>query len=87
MGASVRTIKANVLFFIQTKASQPTFVFDESNMDSNNKTVNEMNKETNNNTDDNNKDNVTDQDVFYGIAILKNPKNIETVPLYSECYC
>ena len=63
MGASVRIIKANVVAFIPTKSSQPTFVFNESNVDSNNKTVDEVTKETNNNTNNNN-DNVTDKDVF-----------------------
>ena len=68
MGASVRTIKANVPALIPTKASLPTFAFDESNVDSDNKTVNEENGEGNNNNNDNN-NNVTDQDVFYRIAI------------------
>ena len=68
MGASMRTIKENDSAFIPTKASQPTFVFDKSNVDSNNKTVNEVTKEENNNSN-NNDNNVTDQDVFYGIAI------------------
>ena len=62
MGASVRTIKANVPTFIPTKASQPTFVFDKNNVESNNKTVNEVNKQENNSN--NNNDNVTDEDVF-----------------------
>ena len=68
MGASVRTIKANVPTFIPTKASLPTFVFEDSNVNSDNKTINKENGEGNNNTDDSS-NNVTDKDVFYGIAI------------------
>ena len=68
MGASVRTIAANVPTFIRTKASQPTFVFDNNNVDSNNKTVNESSKGENNNTDNSN-NNKTNQEIFYGIAI------------------
>ena len=74
MGASVRTIKANVTALILTKDSRPTFVFNESNVDSNNKTINEVTKETNNNNNSsnnnsNNNNNVTDKDVFYEMAI------------------
>ena len=68
MCASVRTIKANVPMFIPTKASQPTFVFNESNVESNNKTVDEVNEQENNSNDNN----VTDEDVFYGMAIKKS---------------
>ena len=68
MGASVRTIKANIPVFIPRKASQPTFVFDKSNMDRDNETVDEVNKENNNNNDDDD-NNMTDEDVFYGMAI------------------
>ena len=68
MGARVRTIKANIPAFIPTKASLLTFVFNESNVESNKKTVDEENKEENNNGNDNN-NNVTNQDIFYGIAI------------------
>ena len=68
MGASMRTIKANVPTFVPTKASLPTFVFDNSNVDSDNKTVDKENKGGNQYTDDNN-DNKNDQEVFYGIAI------------------
>ena len=63
MGASVRTIKANVPTFIPTKASQPTFAFDDGNVDSDNKTFDKENKEGNNNTNNDNND-VTNQDVF-----------------------
>ena len=66
MGASVRTIKANVPTFIPTKEILSTFDFDERNVDSDDKTVDKENGEGNNTNNDNN--NVTDQD-FYGIAI------------------
>ena len=70
MGASVRTIKANVPTFIPTKASLPTFVFNESNVDSDNKAIDEENSEGNNNTN-NDDNNVTDQD-FLWYCHLKN---------------
>ena len=54
MGASMYTITLNVPTFVPTKASQPTFVFDNSNVDSDNKTVKESNKVANNNTDNDN---------------------------------
>ena len=82
MGASMRTIKANIPTFISTKASQPTFVFDKSNIDSNNKTMYEENKQINN-SNNNYNNNVTDKNVFYGMTIEKTSKNIETTPLYS----
>ena len=69
MGASMRTIKSNVPTFVPTKASQPTFVFDNSNVNSNNKTVNKENEGANNNTNDNNNNNKNNQEVFYGTAI------------------
>ena len=68
MGASVRTIKANVPTFIPTKASQPTFVFDKGNVNSDDETVNEENKQANNGNDDNG-NNVMNKDSFYGMAI------------------
>ena len=68
MGASVRTIKANVPIFIPTKASQPTFVFDKGNVNSDNKTVNEENGQANNGNN-NNGNNVMNKDSFYGMAI------------------
>ena len=70
MGASVRTIKANVPMFIPTKVSQPTFVFDKGNVKSDNKTVNEFNMQKNNSNNDNNY-NVTDEDVLWN-GNLKN---------------
>ena len=39
MGASVRTIKANVPTFVPTTASQSTFVFDDSNVDNDDNNV------------------------------------------------
>ena len=69
MGASVHTIKANVSIFLPTKASQPTFVFIDSNVDSNNKTINKENEGGNNNTEDNNNKNENNQEVFCGIDI------------------
>ena len=68
MGASVRTIKANVPTFIPTKASQPTFVFDKGNVNSDDKTVDEENGEVNNENDNNN-NNVMNKDSSYGMAI------------------
>ena len=63
----MRTIKANILSFNPTKVSLSTFVFDNGNVNSDDKTVDKENGEGNNNTDNDN-DNVNDQD-FYGIAI------------------
>ena len=68
MGASVRTIKANIPTFIPTKASQPTYVINKGNVKSNNKTVNEENRD-NNNGNNNNKDDVMNGDSFYGICL------------------
>ena len=68
MGASVRTIKANVPTFVPTKASLPTFVFNESNVNSDNKTIDKENNEGNQNTNNNN-DNENNQEVFYAIAV------------------
>ena len=56
MGASVRTIKANIPTLIPTKASLPTFVFNNSNVDSDNKTVNKENEGGNQNTGNNSND-------------------------------
>ena len=68
MGASVRTIKANVPMFIPSKASQSTFVFDKGNINSDDETVVEENGQANDENDDNN-DNVMNKDSFYGMAI------------------
>ena len=68
MGASVRSIKANVPAFIPSKSSQPTFVFDKCNVNSDDETVDEENEQANNgnNNDDNN---VMNEDSFYGMTI------------------
>ena len=54
--------------FLLTKASHPTFLFDNNNVNSNNNTIKEENKGENNNINDNN-DKETNQEVFYGNAI------------------
>ena len=54
MGASMRTIKANFPTFIPTKANQPIFVFDDNNVNSDNKTIDKENKGENQNTDNKN---------------------------------
>ena len=70
MGASVRTIEANVPTFVPTKASQPTFVFDGSNVDSNNETIDKENEGGNNTTNTTtNNNNENDKEIFYGIYI------------------
>ena len=68
MVASVHTIKANIPTFISTKASQPTFVLDKGNVNSNNKTVDEENRDNNYGNNNNNK-NVMNEDSFYGMAV------------------
>ena len=72
MSASVRTIKANVPTFVQTKASQPNFVFDNSNVDSNEKTIDKKNERGNTITN-NNKDNEKTRRVLwnYHLKIVK----------------
>ena len=68
MGASVRSIKANVLAFIPSKSSQPTFVFNKCNVNSDDETVGEENKQANNGNNNNN-NNVMNKDSFYGMTI------------------
>ena len=50
--------------FIPSKASQPTFVFDKGNVNSDNKTVNEENGQGNNGID-NNDNNVMNEDFLW----------------------
>ena len=71
MGASVRTIKANVPTFLPAKASQPAF-FDNSNVDSNEKTIDKKNERGNTITN-NNKDNEKTRRVLwnYHLKIVK----------------
>ena len=68
MGTSAWTITISVPFFTPTKASQPIFIFDESGVQSNNKTVDKVNKGDNRDTTDNNNYENND-DRFYGMAI------------------
>ena len=51
-----------------TKASQPTFVFNENDMHSNNKTVDKANKGDNCDTTDD-KNDETNEDSFYGMTV------------------
>ena len=72
VGASMRTIKANVPTFVPTKASQPTFVFDNSNIDSDIKTVNKENEGGDHNTNTNT-NSINNQEFLWNCH-LKNPK-------------
>ena len=67
---------ANNPTFVLTKASQPTIVFDNINVNSNNKTIDKENEGVNNNTNDNN-NNETNQEVFMELPCKKSKKYLD----------